>query len=122
LKGRAAASIRLRSAVVRQGRVPTIDARQEGEDRPRDLVALLEHHEVALARDDQLALRHEPGVLARRLHRHERISLPVDDQHRAVPAGQDAAERTLVAVVEVPGVGDTQHGVVEPPEVRRQLA
>ncbi len=76
-------------------------------------MAAVEHH--------QLALRHQPVVLAGGDGRHQRVALAVDDEHRHLEPPEDAAQRPLVGVVEVARVGHVEGKPVEAAEVGRRL-
>mgnify|MGYP003694709395 CR=1 FL=1 len=116
------AAMRVGSAVARVAASPRSTRARNASRTRRDPRAFVEDHEVALGGDDELALRDEPRVLARRPGPARAGRAAVHDEHRAGPTGEDPAQRPLIGVVEVPRVRDAQDGVVEPAEVRRQLA
>jgi hypothetical protein len=75
-------------------------------------------HQMAQLGERQVALRQQPVVLDRRLHRHQAVLFAVEHQSWYLDALQDVADRSLVAVEEIARVAHAQHRAVECAEVR----
>jgi hypothetical protein len=101
--------------------LPRLYSLDEIRQRLLDHVRVLENHEVVAAVHHQLTLRYETVVFACCGGRHQWILDSVEDQHRAGIVRQNVAERPLSALVEVPGVLDTQHPAIQHAEVGHQL-
>ena len=71
---------------------------------------------------DQLALRDEPPMFTGGFDRYLGIVEAVDDEHRRRQAAERDTKRSLVGVVEVPGIGNSEHRVVQQTQVRRALS
>ena len=67
--------------------------------------------------EHQLTLRHDPMMLTSGLHRHQKVVFTVQKEHRHLQRLEDPPQRSLIAVVEIAGVGDAEEGIIEPTKV-----
>ena len=82
----------------------------------------LEHHEVVSVDNLKLALRYQVMMLQRSGNRDERISVSVENQHRALVTLQNGSQRPLIGVIEIPGIFHIQRELIQNAKVRRTFA
>ena len=82
----------------------------------------LEHHEVVSVDNLKLALRYQLMMLQRSGNRDERISVSVENQHRALVTLQNGSQRPLIGVIEIPGIFHIQRELIQNAKVRRTFA
>ena len=97
---------------------PAIHTVEKLRDRAGNAGRLEECREmVAIGIDAQVALRNDASMLSGSGRRDQHVPLAVQDEHRSLVPLEYASQRTLVGVIEVSGVLQTQHPAVEGAEV-----
>ena len=87
-----------------------------------DDTGALEHHEVVSVDNPELALWDQLMMLHRRGNRDERISVSVENQHRALVTLQNGPQRPLIGVIEIPRIFHIQREPIQKAKVRRTFA